>query len=529
VNDPATAPFPGAADYPEVTGLGGLLPIQIARRASATALQMANGESWSWKRLGSEVARIQAGFAARGIAEGDKVALFCENSLRMAAAILAIAGYGALSVPLNTGLVGRGLETLLTHSEAKLLILDPEYEERCLATGIIPAGRCVSTGAGARAANWADAFGTDGPLLARGAGADIAIIMYTSGTTGESKGAMLSHRCCLLAAWASAAVMFEAAPGEVIYTALPLYHCAAQQLGLWTAALSGASLVLAPRFSASAFWRHMREYGVKAFHFVGPITSVLWKAPPSPEDRDHPVRLGVGGGPRIAWREFEERFGLTFVECYGMTETFGGCVTHRPAHARSGKAGKALWYVDMKVVDENGAVCPPDMRGRVLLRAKVPDAFFSGYYNRPDLTAAAFQDGWYNTGDLGSMDADGYITWHSRLRDIIRRKGENVSAITVENTIAEHPAVAECGVTAVPAELGEDEILAVVVPRDGAVDIAEIVAFAQLHLPPFAVPRYFAVAGTLPKTATSRLQRHLLIPLLDRAYDRLAKPARPNA
>ena len=520
MSDPAIQPFSGAVDYPPAVSVGQLLAAQIARRPNAKALQMVDGAAWTWTQLGTEVASIQAGLEAFGIKPGDHVAMLCDNSLRMAAMLCAVISYGAVAIPINTGLIGKGLHAILLHSDAKLLVVDAPYLARCKEVGVIDASRCVLTEAGEGAHSWESVFGKPGTLIARGEPADIAVILYTSGTTGDSKGAMLSHTSLLLAAWASAAVMFEAKPGDVIYTALPLFHCAAQQLGLWTVLLSGAELVLAPRFSASNFWRHMRDYNVNAFHFVGPITSVLWSLPPSEQDRNHSVRIAAGGGPRIAWREFEERFGLQFVECYGMTETFGGCVTHRPGHGRSGYGGKALYYVDAKIVDDNGAELPVDERGRIMLRARVRDAFFSGYYKRPDLTEAAFNDGWYVTGDIGSMDKDGYLIWHSRARDIIRHRGENISAVDVEALIAEHPLVAECGVVGVPAELGEEDVFAVIVPTAQPPEISDIVAFLSERLPPFAIPRFFAFADSLPKTATSRIQRHLLAPFLNAAHDR---------
>ncbi len=522
MSDPAVEPFPGARDYPSTDAIGELLLHQVVTRPDARALQLADGESWTWRQLGAEVARIQAGLAARGIAQGDHVALMCENSLRMAAMLCALAGYGAVAVPLNTGLIGKGLQALLEHSDARLLVVDPALLERCEETGLLENLPCILTEAGEGERNWDEAFRHEGELVARGGGADLSMILYTSGTTGQPKGAMLSHASCLTAAWGSAAVMFEAAPGEVIYTALPLYHCAAQQLGLWTALLSGAELVLSPRFSASNFWRHMRTYDVKAFHFVGPLTSVLWKAPPSPDDRNHPVKIAVGGGPRIAWRDFEERFGITFVECYGMTETFGGCVTHRPWRGRSGSAGKALDYVDLKVIGEEGESLPAGRKGRAMLRARKPHAFFEGYYKRPDLTEAAFDDGWYRTGDLCTIDEDGYLTWHSRALDIIRRRGENVSAVEVEAIVQEHPDVADCGVVGVPSELGEEDVFAVIVPGAGRPDPEAIAAFLSERLPSFSVPRYFAFVDELPKTATRRVQRHLLRDFLACAYDRQA-------
>lgn len=523
--DPAIAPFPGAAAYPKVEHLGVLLEWQVATRPDAPALHEVDGDTWSFARLAAEVGRIQAGLDARGIGPGDHVLIMCENGLRAAAMHVAVITHGAVAVPVNTALIGPGLAHVLTHSDSRLLIGDAAYLPRCL--DLAPRFRdggaiSTSTAIGPTHA-WDRAFECTGRVRVRGAGGSApAMIVYTSGTTGDAKGAILSHTAWLTAAWASGAVMLEASPGDVIHTCLPLFHCAAQQLGLWTALLAGASVVLAPRFSASAFWSQIRRYNAKAFLFVGPLTSILWKAPTTPQDSEQPARIAVGGGPRIAWRAFEQRFGLTFVECYGMTEWAGGCVTYRPGYARSGVAGKALDYVEMRTVDADMHPTPPGVPGEILLRPRRPDVMFSGYYKRPDLTAAALHEGWYRTGDVGTIDAEGYLTYGARMRDIIRRRGENVSAAEVDAILAAHPQVEECAVVGVPSELGEEDILAVLVPAAGAIDIPSVVAFAAERLPAFAVPQFIATAPSLPKTATARVQRHLLRPLAAGAYDRTA-------
>jgi len=518
MTDPVIQPFEGARHYPGAQALGELLPERTLRAPDALALQMADGEAWSWARLAAETGAIQAGLAGRGLVAGDHVALMCDNSLRMVATLCAIVGAGMVAIPINTALVDRGLAFVLGHCDTQLLIADPPYLERCLALGAIEAGRCISTEEGGL--DWPTAFGQAGELVARGCGLDPALIIYTSGTTGDAKGAAISHATALAGAAGAAGVMLEADAQSVIYTSLPLFHCAAQQMGLWAALLSGAQLVLAARFSATSFWEHVRRYRVTAFLFVGPMTSILWKAPPSPQDRRHTVRLAVGGGPRLAWSEFEERFNLKFVECYGMTETFGGCVTHRPGRGREGSVGKALAHVEVDVLDEQGLRAAVGTAGQIVLRPRSSDALFSGYYKRPDLTAAAMKQGCFQTGDLGVLDADGYLFYQSRARDIIRRRGENISALAVEAAAVGCPGIADCGVVGVPSELGEEDLLAVLVADGTAPPMQVLVEQLRQRLPAFAVPRYLCFADSLPKTVTGRLQRHLLRPLATMAFDR---------
>ena len=512
----------GTLALQEPRRLGDLLRARVQGDPRSIALQIPGQGAWSWERLAGEVASIQSGLRRIGVEPGDRVAIMCENSFRMAASLCGIVGLGAVAVPVNTSLVSSGLEHVLRDSGASALIGDAAYLSRYESLPTKPLGDrpriCVDDGGPGE--SWSKFLGGEDDLVSEGKPSDPAMILYTSGTTGRAKGVVLSHTCCLTATAASANELFEAASDDVLYTCLPLYHCAAQRLGFWTSVYSGAQLVLATRFSASQFWPEIRTFGVTKFHFIGPMISVLWQAPPTGADRDHRAWLAVGGGPRTVYREFEERFGVTFVETYGMTESFGGCVGHRPNEGRAGTVGKALAHVEIAIspVDELAAGREQG-KGEIVIRPKFPNAIFSGYHNRPDLTDAAFSGGWFKTGDLGAIDKDGYLTFYSRIRDIIRRRGENISAVEVEDTIAQHPSVGESAVVGVPAEVGEEEILAVIVPRAANVDLPALVAYLQEQLPRFAVPRFFAISDRLPKTATGRVKRHELAEFLSGAVD----------
>jgi len=181
--------------------------------------------------------------------------------------------------------------------------------------------------------------------------------------------------------------------------------------------------------------------------------------------------------------------------------------------------GKALAHVELACVDQDGAPIPPGQRGQFLIRPRLPGVMFSGYYKRPDLTETAFKDGWYQTGDGGVIDADGYAFFTERLRDIVRRRGENVSAVEVETAIARLPGIVDCGIAGVPSAMGEEDILAVIVPVGAPPDPSALREELRAHLPAFALPRFIAFTDALPKTATARIQRHLLRAFLADAYD----------
>lgn len=524
--DPIIEPAPCADTYPVVERLGDVLQSWADAAPDASCLTVAEGRSWTRRDLLDAAAAVQAGLRRLSVGPGDQVALMCQNSLEMAVALLAIPAMGAVAVPMNTGLVGDGLAYVIRHSGARALLVDAAMVDRCLpCTKNFSPDRIVVIDGNAQPGTtaWEVAFPrTDEPYVSVGSPEDPAYNIYTSGTTGTAKGVLLSHRSILVGAAACAGVMFEADASDVIYTSLPFFHCAALQLGLWTSWISGAHLVFEQRFSASTFWDTMREYRVTSFHFIGPLMTVLWLRGPSDRDRDHCVRLAVGGGPRPVWTEFEERHGVQIVEMFGMTETFGGCIGHRPGRGKPWTVGKALAHVEMKVVDEAGAELPAPEQGELLIRERVPGALMSGYFRDPERTATAMRDGWYHTGDLCSFDEDGFLRFHSRLRDIIRHRGENVSAVEVENVVNRHPQVSESAAVGVPSAIYEEDILLAVVPSGDEVDIPSVIAAASEHLPPFALPRFVAVVEELPKTATARIQKHLLGGLRDTAWDRLA-------
>ncbi len=517
----AVQPSPSAAGYVKASVLGDLLAGRVAQRADAQALVVPWGERLTWAQLAAVTASVQRGLVIRGVRPGDRVGLMCDNSPRMAAALLAIVGLNAVAVPINTAMVGPGLAFVLDHSEVVHLIGDEIYIERSLSVGGgLGADRCVSTSDSSRVCSWSEAFGAPGDPISEGRASDPAVLIYTSGTTGEAKGVVLSHAAVLAGSRGAAGVMFKATSDDVIYTCLPLFHCAAQQLGLWACLLSGATLVLAPRFSASSFWAQIDEHHVTAFHFIGPMLSVLWQAPPSPADTQHHATKAIGGGPRVAWQEFADRFALQVVECYGTTETFGGCVTHRPGMGRLGSVGMAMPYIEIDIVDEAGLTVMVGDPGEILIRGREQHVLFTEYLKRPDLTAAAVRGGWYHTGDVGSFDADGYLYFHARTKELIRRRGENVSILEVENVLSKHPDVRDCAAAGVASPLGEEDILVSLVPGPSGIDPEELIAFAAEYLPAFALPRYITIQESIPRTATYRVQRHLLAPLVATAYDR---------
>jgi carnitine-CoA ligase len=312
---------------------------------------------------------------------------------------------------------------------------------------------------------------------------------------------------------------------DVLWTCLPLFHINAQAITAMPSLLSGRPMVLTPRFSASRFWSEMREHRATVFNYMGAMLIILLKQPVTEDDADNPVRLTVGSSaPKDRWTEFEQRFGITLVEIYGLTESAGVCLGSPPDGGPIGKCGVPLGWSDVRIARPDGSTADPDEPGEIVIRAKRPNVMFLGYHRDEQATSRAWEGGWFHSGDRGRRSADGYFEFIDRMKDSIRRRGENISSFEVERVVNAHPAVLESAAVGVPSELGEEEVLIVVVPRPGAeIDPPELSAFCAQRLAAFQVPRYIRVLPALPKTPTEKIQKfELRAEGVEAAWDRLA-------
>jgi crotonobetaine/carnitine-CoA ligase len=272
--------------------------------------------------------------------------------------------------------------------------------------------------------------------------------------------------------------------------------------------LSGGRLSLGRRFSVRNFWDEVRASDATYFSYLGTMLSLLYAAPPRDDDRDHPARIGCGAGvPPAIHLDFERRFGVRLVEMYGMTEALGIAMSSVDHH-RIGSVGKPTPELDVQLVDADDSPVPTGEVGELVLRPREPNTVMSGYWGKPEATVAAWRNLWFHTGDRMRADADGFLYYVGRLKDSIRRRGENVSAWEVELALCRHPDVLEAAAIGVASELGEEDVAALVVPRDGqTIDPRALHAFLQNDLPRFAVPRYIEVVDELVKTPTERINK----------------------
>jgi crotonobetaine/carnitine-CoA ligase len=313
------------------------------------------------------------------------------------------------------------------------------------------------------------------------------------------------HRAAALASRLAAGVR----DGDVMYMWEPLYHIGGTQV-LILALEQRVTLAMTTRFSVSRFWDECREEGVTQIHFLGGILQMLLTRAPDARDRDHPVRIAWGGGaPPGAWRAFEDRFGVQVRENYGMTEA--SSLTSINDDGRFATVGRPAPWFEVRIEAEDGSTPGPGGRGEILVREREPGLITPGYFRNPEATARALRDGWLHTGDLGCLDADGYLVFLGRLKDCIRRRGENISAWEIEHVVNAMPQVEECAVIGVPSALGEEEIKLFVKPVESArIDPAGVFRWCEERLSAFQVPLYLAVVDGFEKTGTQRIRKETL-------------------
>ena len=494
--------------------LAELLFDQARRRPDAVFVVHDEGEI-TYAEMAALASGMADALAARGIGAGDHVALLCPNRPRFLAAWLGAATLGAVTIPLGTWLVGEGLEFVLRQSDAKLLLADAGLlaEKRQNSPEALAAIEILELPEGEAA----------GPAPARlrrpveqPEGAPTAIL-YTSGTTGRPKGAVIPHGSYL----AAGRQMVEAlgiGASERIMVVLPLFHANPQMYAVASALIAGCTLILRPKFSASAFFPDARRFGATAFTFVGTLLSILAKRVEG-EVRDHGIRWGTGGGaPLEVWRDVEARFGFAVRELYGMTETGGWTSLNHGGATRHGSVGQLRADFEVAILDEEDRHLPVGASGEICVRPKAPSLCFNGYYKRDDLTWGASRNLWFHTGDRGHLDADGFLFFDGRLKELIRKGGEMISPQEIELKLLEHPAVRDCAVVAVPDDVLGEEIKAVVVKAE-EVEPAALRAHLATAIPAHMLPRYLEFASAIPKTPTEKIERHKLAGFTDATLD----------
>ncbi|WP_163509538.1 AMP-binding protein [Fodinicola acaciae] len=501
-------------------GLESLVVGDVLRRRATTHrrevfLKFHDGEL-SYAEVDAMTDRVANGLAAHGVGTGQHVAVMLPNSTDFLFTIFALSRLGAVAVPVNTAHRGEMLAHVLASSDSSTLVVDAAYAERVTPlTHRLPGlGRVIVRGdldrpVGKPTLPFSEllAHGAE-PVRRAVAFSDLQAIMYTSGTTGPSKGAMCSHALALTCAIDSLDYLDRW--GKTIYCPLPLFHAAGLWDGVFSAMLGGGAIAVADRFHASRFWDDVRAFDAKVCMSVFSMIPILLNRPETPLDKQHPLETFYMG-KSVLDAPLTERFGVRSAETYTSTEA--GIVTGSPyGEWRLGSCGTPNERrFEVGVVDEQDRLLGPGEPGEIVVRPKQPFVITTGYYGAPEATAEAFRNLWYHTGDRGYRDEDGYYFFLDRMKDAIRRRGENISAFDVECEVNLHPDVIECAATGVPSELEDEDVKLTVVLRPGTtLEHEDLVAFCEERLPRFMVPRYVEFVDALPRTATDKVAKYKL-------------------
>ncbi len=494
----------------------------------------------------ARVQRLRAAYAAAGYGHGHRVGLLLDNRPAFFLHWLALNGLGVSVVPINADLRAAELQVLVGHSEMVLAVaLAPRHADL----------RAAAQAAGQSLALMADGDPLPAALCAAPQAAapvgelSECALLYTSGTTGRPKGCMLPNRYYLHAGhwYAALGGMGTLRLGqERMLTPLPLVHMNAMAYSAMAMVLTGGCLIVLDRFHPATWWASVRKSQATVVHYLGVMPSMLMKAPPQPSDRDHTVRFGFGAGvDKALHAPFETRFGFPLLEAWAMTETGAGAVVmanDEPRAVGSSCFGREGADVAVKLVADDGGEPAAGQPGELWVRHAGADprhGFFAGYLKDEAATSEAWADGWFHTGDIVSRDEQGLLHFIDRRKNVIRRSGENISALEVESVLNQHPAVKAAAVAAVPDALRGDEVLACVATHT-PVPAAERAALAQsivqhtlARLAYFKAPGYVAFVDTLPLTASQKVSRGELkamasaLPGQPHCVDTLALKKRP--
>ena len=496
--------------------LGHQLEHWAQQRPDQTAILFPDGESWSWQQTLTMTRRAAKGLQELGVGAGQHVLSWQPNSKQALLTWFGLNYLGAIYVPLNIAYKGQVLEHVIELSSASLMVCHSDLAPRLLDVNTpsledllivgAAAGKCEFTG---YTCHPESALIADLPIAAMPTQVepwDTQYIIFTSGTTGPSKAVLSSY----LQGYSMGP---EAHPyvnqRDRSLVSMPLFHAGGTIYVIMTLA-TGGSCFIDTHFKTEEFWDSVRRHNITSVCLVAAMIPFLLKLPPSDSDKDHPLKKALC----VPWNEdgraIAERHGFEARTSFNMTEISGPIVSD-PFPPRAGTCGKVRAGVEARVVDGNDCEVAPGVTGELILRTDRPWSMNHGYYRNPEATAAAWRNGWFHTGDGFRYDEEGYFYFVDRIKDAIRRRGENISSFEVENEVTAYAPVREAAAIAVPSELGEDEVMIVVAPVAGQTIIPlELFHFLQPRMAHFMLPRYIRVAQELPKTPTQKIKKYEL-------------------
>jgi crotonobetaine/carnitine-CoA ligase len=514
------------------------LPYLLHQRASSDPTAVFLEEVTGGKRTYSDVEqrslRWADAFRELGVVPGDMVLSMLPSTAEAVCVWIGLGWMRAIDVGVNVDYRGNFLRDLIADSGARVIVAHSRYIPEILEVHkeapdllqtlvVIDDGAIPAATAGLRVLSAATLLAkATTQMLPFPDHHDIACLIYTSGTTGRAKGVLIpwaqAHATCM-----GSMEMYRC--GDGYYSPFPMNHTSGR-LPIIFMVYVGGRVIMRERFSAAAFWDDVRKFNCTTTSMPGTIAGMLFARPPLQDDRNNPLRF-VSMIPLIPQLDaFRERFDIKVRTMFNQTELSSPLVSNGTNLVDNRSCGRVRLGYEIRLVDEHDDEVAPGTIGEMIVRADQPWTLLAGYHGRPDATAEAWRNGWFHTGDLFTCDKDGNFYYVDRRKDSIRRRGENISSVELETQVNTFPAVLESAAVGVPAELGEEEIKLVILPRPGnTVDPAALVAFLESRIPRFMIPRYVEVVSELPRTpAMQRVQKARLREsgVTPQTWDRLA-------
>ena len=508
-----------------------LIRSQAARHGEREFISFEQGPRLTFAGFDRDSDDVARRLAALGVGPGDRVLALVKNRMELLLTMFATFKLGAIYVPINTELKGAFLEHQLRNAEPTVVLVDTvladAFQGVDAGEGAIAAVIFI---AGGRPAELPPVFGdmrqmtyeefsalapAPAEVLVTPKPEDIAYIMYTSGTTGPSKGVLMPHAHCYLFGLGTqrSLALTEA---DRYYICMPLFHANGLLMQLLGSFIAGSWIYVVERFSPNRWLADVRSSKATVTNALGVMPEFIYRHPVDPLDGDNDLRIVMAAPVADEWAaDFERRYGVKIRQGFGMTECNIPAYTGPDDPLEVGCAGQVLEdFFEVRIADmDTDEPLPANVIGQILVRPKEPSCFMAGYFKMPEKTVEAWRNLWFHTGDAGRFDESGRLYFVDRIKDCIRRRGENISSFEVEQVLNGHPAVAESAVVGIRVEGagGEEEVKALLIPAPGQkIDNVALLDYCAEHMPRFAVPRYLEWIDALAKTATGKIQKQEL-------------------
>ena len=519
-----------------------LVTRQAAAHGDREFMTFEQGTRLTFASLDKDSDKLALCLSSFGVRSGDRVMALLKNRIEFLQIMIATMKLGAIFVPINTELKGSFLQHQMRNAAPSLILVDAVLAD---AFDTVEGGNenlhAIVYVAGPKPKNPAPVLGKatnlsfeeflgvepgDPNCIMTPSPEDIACIMYTSGTTGPSKGVLMPHAHCYLFGKNIAAVQ-GMDKNDCQYICMPLFHAMGLFLQVLSTLITGSKGYCVERFSANKWLHDVRSCGATVTTALGVITEFIYRTPPSDEDLDNKLRRVMAVPIAAEWgKAMETRFGFKFGQGYGMTEVNMPCYTYDDDPLLPGMAGHVMDEFEVRIVNsQTDKELPQGEIGEIIIRPKLPFCFNQGYFRMSERTVEAWRNLWFHTGDAGYFDKQKRLFYADRLKDRIRRRGENISSFEIEQLINDYPEISESAVVGirVAGAGGEDEVKAYIVTDGGRmIDNVALMDYCVEHMPRFAVPRYVEAVTSLSKTATGKIQKESLrqIGITDRTWDR---------